>query len=95
MNYSLVKLELSKKPFLFSIVGQNHNKGMIINSTSIRVYWSLTYYQRLSKVNRTIITLPTSIVITPDDIYGTYVDFNDDLELDIYVYNLLIRKASC
>ena len=39
--------------------------------------------------------LPTRIVITPDDIYDTYVDFNDDLELDIYVHNLLVRKASC
>ena len=27
--------------------------------------------------------------------FDTYVDFNDDLELDIYVYNMLIRKASC
>ena len=43
----------------------------------------------LSKVNRTIITLPTRIVITPDDIYDTYVDFNDDLGLDSYVYNFV------
>ena len=85
-----------KKPFLFSIVGQNHNKGEIINTASTRVYCSLvTYYQRLGKVNRTIITLPTKTVLTPDDIYDIYVDFNDDLELDTYIYNLLIRKASC
>ena len=45
----------------------------------------------LGKVNRTIITPPIRIVITPDDIYDIYVDFNDDLELDIYVDNLLIR----
>ena len=30
--------------------------------------------------------------LTADEIYDTYVDFNDDLELDI---NILIRKASC
>ena len=29
------------------------------------------------------------------EIYDTCVDFNGDFELDIYVYNMLIRKASC
>ena len=33
--------------------------------------------------------------MTPDEIYDTYVAFNDDLELDINIYNMLIRKASC
>ena len=47
------------------------------------------------KVNRTIITLPTKTVITPDGIYDTYADFNDDLELDIYFTNCFIRKARC
>ena len=32
--------------------------------------------------------------MTPDEIYDTYVDFNDALEVDI-TYNMLIRKASC
>ena len=32
--------------------------------------------------------------MTPDEIYDTYVDFNDDLELDINIYNMLIRKAN-
>ena len=49
---------------------------------------------RNAKVKR-LSTLPTRLVITPDEIYNTYVDFNDDLELDIYVYNILIRKALC
>ena len=40
-------------------------------------------------------TISTKIVIAPDEIYNTYVDFNDELELDINVYNMLIRKASC
>ena len=40
-------------------------------------------------------TLLTRITLTPDEICDTYIDFNDDLELDIYVYNMLIRKASC
>ena len=83
MNYSLIKLELLKSPFYIQQLDKN--KGQIINSTSIRVYCSLvTYYQRSGKVNRTIITLPTKTVITPDGIYDTYADFNDDLELDIY-----------
>ena len=30
-----------------------------------------------------------------DEIYDIYVDFKDDLGLDIYTYNMLIRKASC
>ena len=94
MTYSLIKLELLKSPFYFQQLDKN--KGQIINTTGIIVYCSLvTNYRRLGKVNRTIVTLPTRTVITPDDIYDTYVDFNDDLELDIYVYNLLIRKASC
>ena len=49
---------------------------------------------RNAKVKR-FYTLPTRIAITLDKIYSTYIDFNDDLELDIYVYNMLIRKASC
>ena len=40
-------------------------------------------------------TLPTRTVVAPDEIYGTCVDFNDDLELDIDIYKMLIRKASC
>ena len=39
-------------------------------------------------------TLPTTIVVTPDKIYDTYVDLNENLELDCNVYNMLIRKAS-
>ena len=61
------------------------------------------YFQRLylklvssrnAKVKR-FFRLPTSIFITPDEIYDALFDFNDDLELDIYVYNMLIRKAIC
>ena len=33
--------------------------------------------------------------MTPDEIYETHFDFNDDLELDINKYSMLIRKASC
>ena len=39
-------------------------------------------------------TLSTRIIIGPDEIYDNYVDFND-LELDIDIYKILIRKASC
>ena len=36
-------------------------------------------------------TLSTRIIIGPDEIYDNYVDFND-LELDIDIYKMLIRK---
>ena len=49
---------------------------------------------RNAKVKR-FSTISTKIVIAPDEIYDTYVDFNDELELDINVYNMLIRKANC
>ena len=39
-------------------------------------------------------TIPTRIVMTPDEIYDTYIDFNDHPELYINTYNMLIRKAS-
>ena len=39
-------------------------------------------------------TLTTGIVNTPDETYSIYVDFNNDLEWDIYVYNMSVRKAS-
>ena len=49
---------------------------------------------RNAKVKR-FSTLPTKIILTPDEIYDSYVDFNEHLELDTSVYNLLIQKASC
>ena len=49
---------------------------------------------RSTKVKR-FSRLPNGIVIAPDEIYDTHVDLNDDLELDISVHNMLIRKASC
>ena len=33
--------------------------------------------------------------MTPDEIYNTFSDCNDDLELYINTYNMLIRKACC
>ena len=49
---------------------------------------------RNAKVKR-FSTVSTKIVIAPDETYDTYADFSDELELDINVYNMLIRKASC
>ena len=40
-------------------------------------------------------TLSARIIIGPDEIYDTYVDFNYDLELEIDIYKMFIRKASC
>ena len=39
--------------------------------------------------------LPTRIVISPDEIYDSYVDINENLEIDMNLYNMLLRKASC
>ena len=47
---------------------------------------------RNAKVKR-FSTLPIKIIVTPDEIYDSYVDFNDQLELDTNVY-MLIQKAS-
>ena len=47
---------------------------------------------RNAKVKR-FSTLTTKVILTPDEIYDSYVDFNEHLELDISVYNLLIQKA--
>lgn len=39
--------------------------------------------------------LPLSVVITPDEVYDSYVETNEDTLLDIIVYNSLIQKAKC
>ena len=56
--------------------------------------YSKLAHSRNAKIKR-FSTLPTRILITLDESYDTYVDFNDGLESDIYVYNMLFRKASC
>ena len=64
---------------------------------------SIQYFQELylklvhwrnTRVNK-FLTIATRIVMTPDEIYETYVDFNGYPELDINTYNMLIRKANC
>lgn len=37
--------------------------------------------------------LPTLIVLTPEEIYDTYVDINEKMQLDMNVYNTLLQKA--
>ena len=34
-----------------------------------------------------------SVVMTPDEIYDTYVKINEEIPLDINVHNNLIQKA--
>ena len=76
-------------------------RTFLITTDTLSQKWEILsrFYLKLvrsrnAKVKRFYV-LPTRIAITPDKIYDTYIDFNDDLELDIYVYNMLIRKASC
>ena len=40
-----------------------------------------------------ITILPAKIAVTPDEVYDTYVDINDGLEIDCNIYNVLIAKA--
>ena len=49
---------------------------------------------RNAKVKR-FSTPSTKIILTPDEIYDSYVDLNEHLGLDTSVYNLLIQKARC
>ena len=37
--------------------------------------------------------LPAKIAVTPDEVYDTDVDINDDLEIDCRIYSMLIAKA--
>ena len=41
------------------------------------------------------LAIPTWIIMTPDEIYNTYVDFNDNLELDVNTFNTFISKTRC
>ena len=68
----------------FVLEGMRYVKGLYLKAVRSR-----------NPMVKKFTTLPTKIVVTPDEIYDTYVDFNDDLELDINTYKMLIRKASC
>ena len=60
-------------------------KGMLyFQGLYLKAVWSR--YTRVSKLSK----IPTRIVMTPDEIYDTYVDFNNDPELHIITYNMLI-----
>ena len=37
--------------------------------------------------------LPTSVLLHPDDVYDTYVEIDNDLQLTMNIYNALIAKA--
>ena len=55
------------------------------------------YYLKLCrskdiKIKKFTILL-AKIAVTPDEVYDTYVDINDDLEIDCNIYNILIAKA--
>ena len=53
------------------------------------------FYLKLDfKKKKRFSTISTKIVIASDEIYDNYVDFNDELKLDINIY-MLIKKASC
>ena len=37
--------------------------------------------------------LPLSVIITPDEVYDTYVEIDKNMLLDVEIYNSLIQKA--
>ena len=37
--------------------------------------------------------LPTSVLLPPVDVYDTYVEIDNDLQLTMNIYNALIAKA--
>ena len=40
-----------------------------------------------------ITILPAKIAVTPDEVYDTYVEINDDLEIDCNIYNMFVATA--
>ena len=46
----------------------------------------------VQKIQRLKDFLPCLLELSPDGIYDTYVDFNDDLELDTDIYKMLLEK---
>ena len=54
-------------------------------------YLKLCSSQDIKVKKFTILLL--KIAVTPDQVYHTYVDINDDLEIDCNIYNMLIAKA--
>ena len=67
---------------------------MYANTVSKVCHISKDSTSRNSRIKK-FSTIPTRVVMRSDEIYDIYVDFKDDLGLDIYTYNMLIRKASC
>ena len=43
--------------------------------------------------NKQFQTLPTNVIISPDEIYDTYVNIDDNMQLNVNIYNSLISKA--
>ena len=37
--------------------------------------------------------LPMSVIITPDEVYDTYVEIDKNMLLNVIIYNSLIQKA--
>ena len=38
--------------------------------------------------------LPIEIVFSPDEVFNTYIEFSEDLYLDINIHNSLLQKAN-
>ena len=62
--------------------GEKYLKGHYL-----KIGWSISISMKQLAV------LPSDIYLSPDEIYGTYVDVNTNLQLDINIYNSLLCKA--
>ena len=66
----------------FVFKGEHYFKGQYLKLTRSR---NLNFKQ--------FQLLPTYIIISPEEIYDTYIDINDDIQLNVNVYNALRSKA--
>ena len=62
--------------------GERYFKGYYLKSIRSR---SISFKQ--------LQVLPTSIVLSPDEIYDTYVDIDERIQLGINVYDILLQNA--
>ena len=62
--------------------GLQYFKGNYLKPVSSRI-----------KSSKKVDLLPMSVIMTPDEVYDTYVEIDKNMLLDVEIYNSLIQKA--
>ena len=62
--------------------GLQYFKGNYLKPVSSRI-----------KSSKKVDLLPMSVIMTPDEVYDTYVEIDKNMLLDVKTYNSLIQKA--